>query len=177
MAKNKGYTLIEALIVIAIMAILGGLSMYSIGVIRDAKRSAAVTTFDNQISSCLVKTKAVAEVTGDDTVCMLIQKRTSGSNVNYCIKVGYDTSSGVVDITKGTAVDLTDDSTWDAVLPKDVAALLLDGSAIDQQKIKFNKSNGSVTEGAGEYSFVKTDGTVYAKIYIDQVTGKHHIIY
>ena len=50
MTKNKGYTLVEALIVIAIMAVLAGLSMYSIGVIRDAKRSAAVTTFDNQIS-------------------------------------------------------------------------------------------------------------------------------
>lgn len=176
MAKNKGYTLIEALIVIAIMAILGGLSMFSIGIIRDAKRSAAVTTFENQISTCLVKTKAVAEVNGEDTVCMLIQKRTSGSKVNYCIKVGYDTSAGVVDITKGTTVDVTDDSTWDAVLPKDVAALLLDGTAIDQQKIKFNKSNGSVSVGAGEYSFVKADGTVYATIYLDQVTGKHHIV-
>ena len=178
MTKNKGYTLIEALIVIAIMAILGGLSMFSIGVIRDAKRSAAVTTFDSQISSCLVKTKAVSEVSGEKVVCMYIYKRPAANGkCNYCIKVGYNTTSGIEDITKGTIVDVNDDSTWDAVLPKDVALLTVDGAKFDEKKIIFNKSDGSVKEGNGRYAFYDAGGKIYATIWLDKTTGKHHIIY
>ena len=176
MTKNKGYTLIEALIVISIMAILASLSLFSIGVIRDAKRSAAVTTFDSQISSCLVKTKAVSEVSGDNVVCMYIKKRTGAySKVNYCIKIGYNTSSGVKDIVKGTVVDDNDDTTWDAILPKDVVKIACDGTEVDEMKIIFNKSDGSVISGSGSYTFYKSDGKVYSTVYLDKTTGKHYI--
>lgn len=182
MTKNKGYTLIEMLIVISIMAILAGLSMFSIGVIRDAKRSAAVNTFDSQLSSCLVKTKAVSDVSGD-IVCMYVMKRTKGTKVNYCIKVGYDTGTGVKDIVNSAieldathADNVNEDSNWDAVLPKDVADITLGGTSIgDGIKIKFDKSNGSVIQGAGEYGLVKADGTTYATIYLDGTTGNHYI--
>ncbi len=179
MTKNKGYTLVEMLIVIAIMAALAGLSMYSIGVIRNAKRQAAVTTFDNQISSCLVKTKAVSEVTGDNVVCMYISKKNTGSK-NYCIKVGYNTSAGVKDVVKGTVASDTDETTWDAVLPKDVIKIEYNGTAIadgGSQKIIFNKSDGSVTMGGGSYKFYKNDNEVYATVYLDAATGKHYIRY
>lgn len=181
MTKNKGYTLVEALIVIAIMAVLAGLSMYSIGVIRDAKRSAAVTTFDNQISSCVVKTKAVSEVADSSgkVVCMYIKKKTSGTKVNYCIKVGYNTSAGVADVVSGKLADDADETTWDAVLPKDVVKIKYNDNDLvgDVQKIIFNKSDGSVKEGSGKYTFYKSDNEVYATIYLDQTTGKHYIRY
>ena len=184
MAKNKGYTLVEMLIVISIMVILASLSMFSIGVIRDAKRSAAVNTFDNQISSCLVKTKAVSDIdaSGKNNICMYVFKRDNGTKVNYCIKVGYDNTDAVKDILSGTVLgaaypdDSNDDGNWDAVLPKDVADIIYEGSSIaNYQKIKFNKSNGTVTDGYGKYEFVKSDGTVYSTIYVDRLSGNHYI--
>ena len=190
MKNNKGYTLIEMLIVIAIMVILSGLSIYSIGIIRSAKRSAAVDSFDDQISSCYVKTKAVSDVSDaaldpskGNKVCMLIRKRTNKDGVtNYCIKVGYDLgAAGVADITKGTPVNNDDDLTWDAILPKDVALITLTekGTANDvtEQKIFFNKSVGSVDEGYGYYDFYKSNGEAFAQVFIDESTGKHQIVY
>jgi len=177
MTKNKGYTLVEMLIVIAIMVILASLSMFSVGVIRDAKRSAAVTTFDSQVSSCLVKTKAVSEVTGDNVICMLIHKRTVGSKTNYCIKVGYNNPAGVTDVVSGVVASDSADDSWDAVLPKDVALMTLNGAEFNEAKIIFNKSDGSVREGFGTYEFYKADGTVYATVIVDQTTGKHYIKY
>jgi len=176
MTKNKGYTLVEALIVIAIMAALAGLSMYSIGVIRDAKRSAAVTTFDNQISSCVIKTKAVSEVSGEKIVCMYIKKNASG---NYCLKVGYNTASGVTDVVNDIVVDDDDETTWDAVLPKDVVKIKYNDNDLvgDFQKIIFDKSDGSVKQGSGKYTFYKSENEIYATIYLDQTTGKHYIRY
>ena len=179
MTKNKGYTLVEMLIVIAIMAALAGLSMYSIGVIRNAKRQAAVTTFDNQISSCLVKTKADSEVSDSKVVCMYIKKKATGGK-NYCIKVGYNTSGGVADVVKGTVAVDSDETTWDAVLPKDVVKIEYNGTALDdgdEQKIIFNKSDGSVKVGGGSYTFYKSNSEVYATIYLDETTGKHYIRY
>lgn len=192
MKNNKGYTLVELLIVIAIMFILAGLSFYSVGIIRSARRSAAVSTFDSQIGSCFVKTKAVSDITdksvdpdAGNKVCMLIRKRTNkDGDTNYCIKVGYDNGKdGVKDITKGTPVDNNDDSTWDAVLPIDVDTIKLttktgeSANDITEQKIFFNKSLGSVEDGYGTYDFYKSNGEAFAEIFLDKSTGKHHIVY
>ncbi len=198
MEKNKGYTLVEMLIVIAIMAILAGLSMFSVGIIRDAKRSAAVNAFDNQLSSCLVKTKATSEVAAstDKVVCMYVYKRTIGTKSNYCIKIGYEVTDGVQDISKKDgsgnpivvgasatyATANSVDTNWDAVLPKDVTDIDFNGTSIGLGKIiKFNKSDGSVSSGgAGTYTFYKggtkdSGGTAYASIYLDEKTGNHYI--
>ena len=200
MEKNKGYTLVEMVIVIAIMAILASLSIFSVGIIKDAKRSAAINTFDNQLSNCLVKTKAVSDknVT-DKELCMYIYKRTVGTKSNYCIKVGYEVTDGVQDITKKDASNLpivvgaslsyatasADDTNWDAILPKEVTDIVYtdatSSTSIGLGKIiKFNKSNGTVEDGAGTYTFYKNDtkdngGTAYATFYLDEKTGNHYI--
>ncbi|MGN0154494.1 MAG: prepilin-type N-terminal cleavage/methylation domain-containing protein [Lachnospiraceae bacterium] len=59
--NNKGYTLIEVIIVIAIMAILSGMAFVTLGIVKKAKMNAAVESFDNQISSLQVQTKAVSQ--------------------------------------------------------------------------------------------------------------------
>ena len=59
MKKNKGYTLIEMIIVIAIMAILTAVAFVTLGVIHQAKCNAAVNSLDNQIGSLWIKTKAI----------------------------------------------------------------------------------------------------------------------
>lgn len=194
MEKNKGYTLIEMLIVIAIMAILAGLSMFSIGIIRDAKRSAAINAFDNQLSSCLIKTKATSvNNTTDKEICMYVYRRTKGTKSNYCIKIGYAVTDGVQDITNGVVVGASstyttannDDTNWDAVLPKDVTDIVYNGEGKNDSIglgtiIKFNKSDGSVKSGSGTYTFYKNaiqkdGGTAYASIYLDKKTGNHYI--
>ena len=184
MKCNKGYTLVEALIVIAIIAILGGVSIFSIGIIRDARCSAAVSEFDNQISNTLVKTKALSDAGNNHEVCMYITQLTNSKNHTYFyVKVGYDsgTSGTVSDIRKSTEPDKDDSSSWDIVFPKDIDKITLQADTsgtetnITSQKIKFDKSVGSIKSGYGTYKFYKGDRVV-AEIYLDKSTGKHHII-
>ena len=60
MNKNKGYTLIEMIIVIAIMAILAGVAAVAFNLISKAKVQDAVTSFNSQLSYSWLQTKASA---------------------------------------------------------------------------------------------------------------------
>ena len=188
MTKNKGYTLIELIIVIAIMMILSGMTFVTLGIIKDAKRSAAANTFNNQISSCLIKTKAISDVvstTPAPALCMVVEKRTDGA---YAIMIGYDQGSKVtLDSAGVTELDPNDDTHCEAVLPKEVESIVYTPSETaqkcsfatdDKMVIQFIKSYGSLKYGAGKYDFHTTKNQtdqVYATINLDKVSGKHDI--
>ena len=61
MKYNKGYTLIEMIIVIAIMAIMSGFAVVTFGIVRKAKCNAAIDTFNNQLTSIAIKTKSLSQ--------------------------------------------------------------------------------------------------------------------
>lgn len=187
--KNKGYTLVELIIVIAIMAILAGMSFVTIGIIRTARCTAAVDTFNNQISSCLIRTKAIANpsdaLSSTMTVpnkpySMLVTKRGNG---RYAILLGYRDIAGLVDASN-TALNAENDDDCVAILPKEITkivytpatgapTLTLTG---DDMVIQFVKSNGSVAYGAGKYEFYsKKTGTesVCGTITLDKDSGNH----
>lgn len=184
MTKNKGYSLVEMLIVIAIIAILGTLSIFSIGIMRDARRQTAVNNFNNLISGCLVKTKAVAD-TGKP-VAMVIQKRSDGK---ITVRTGYYDGTNVTKIGKSASPVVLSpevETDCDATFPKDIAAIryiagaddsvYTEISATDIAVIKFRKSDGKVLSGAGKYQFIKGTGdssTVYATVVLDETTGNH----
>lgn len=66
MRKNKGYTLVEMIVVIAIMAVLSGLAAVSIGLIYKAKARDAMQVFNSQLSNTWLRTKSTAS--GSDTM-------------------------------------------------------------------------------------------------------------
>lgn len=182
--KNKGYTLIEMLIVIAIMLIFSALSIVVLAIIKDAKRSSAINTFDNQISSCLVRTKAVSGKDNDTKpYCMLIQKR-SDSKGQYGIIMGYLSGGNIIN-DKGVTLSVNKDEDCVAILPREVEQIQYDASNTEQSSknaenkflIMFNKSDGSVSCGAGTYNLISTrnnETSTFAKIYLDMSTGSHY---
>ena len=177
MKNNKGYTLVEMIIVIAIMGILAGLSFATFAIVDEARCSAAVNTLNNQMSNCLIQTKAISAV--DKPMCLVIKKR-STDNVYVIMK-------GTLDGSNVNGVDDTADEKCEAILPRQITKITYTPTVATQKHtattdeqiiLQFVKSDGTVCYGAGQYDlYTKKSGTerIYASIYVDPISGKHYI--
>lgn len=192
--KNKGYTLVEMIVVLAIIAILSGLSFVTLGIINQARYNSAAETLSEQMGSLLVKTKALSKAE-KDTTCMVIVKTTASPvsrNIGtYSLILGKDTARN------GASVVLETDPAIEATLPKilDQVAYTPAPDASQQSALigttvtnvnsnitqgeivgylEFNKSNGSVRYGAGAYSLYY-QGRVVATVHLDASTGNHYV--
>lgn len=196
MKKNNGYTLVELIISLAIIAILSGLAFASIGIIHQAKYNEAANTIKNQMSTLWVQTKTTSQAKEQPSaadpsavahsvypLCMLIKKNADDT---FSVVYGYD---------NGTSFVEKDPDEVAATLPKIIkieyvaknngqkhsgATKLVQDSAynsqnmVDEVLIEFNKTDGSVIYGAGTYNIIYNDRVV-ASVYLDSVTGKHYI--
>lgn len=189
MKKNKGYTLIEFIIVLAIMAVLTGVAFVSLTIIQKAKCTSAANLFNNQLSTLWVQTKSLSQAkmqtapSGSDDaqkypMCMLIQKDGEAFQLYY----GFDTGTDV-SIKPNSDVEAENLSTKNLPTIIDVQYIPNDitkehektiNSNCDKIVVEFNKSDGSVKYGAGTYNLIH-NGRVVASIYLDSVTGKHYI--
>lgn len=186
MKKNKGYTLIEMIIVIAIMAILAGVAVVTLNVIQQAKCNAAVNTFDNQIGNLWIQTKALSQgkeqtnPSGHRTddgatypMCMQIKKNADDA---YEIFIGYY-DGGFIEkeslavLTNIVKVKYTES---DSAQRHPTLTSASGGSETEQMFIEFNKSDGSVIYGAGTYDIIYNNDIV-ASIYLDSITGNHYV--
>lgn len=190
MKKNHGYTLIEMIIVMAIIVILSGVSFVTIGIIKQAKCNSAATTLSNQIGSLLVKTRALSEAKKSATdpkkspLCMKIQYNDSDVTFadgtyakagSYSLILGYDNGTTFVEKTADTVeATLPDIITinYTSTDKKSCSITGLDTST--NMIIEFNKSNGSVRYGAGTYEIVYNNNVV-ATVYLDADTGNHYV--
>ncbi len=177
MEKNHGYTMIEMIIVIAIMAILTAMAFANLGIVKEAKCTAAATSLDNQITALYTQTMALSDVKSDDTkLCMRIWNgQPNGNRTATKIEIGY--------VTGGTFTAKTGiDPVWLSDVVNEVTytpSAAVQEHAITQADekqfiIMFNKSNSAVVYGAGDYE-VKYNGRVMAKIHLDAVTGRHSV--
>lgn len=181
MKRNRGYTLIEVIIVIAIIAILSGMSFVTLGIIRQARAQAAATTLNDQIGSLLVKTKALSEAKGS-RLCLKIQHNqnavtyadntTARAGSYSLILAYYDENAGTITTKSWNMAEATlPDIITIEFQPKEAATLTdTDGNTY----ILFNKSNGSVESGAGSYA-IKLNGEVMSYVVLDAATGNHYI--
>ncbi|MDE6761269.1 MAG: prepilin-type N-terminal cleavage/methylation domain-containing protein [Lachnospiraceae bacterium] len=185
--KNKGYTLIEAIIVIAIIAILSGMSFVTIGIIKQAKCNAAASALDAQMGSLLIKTKAVSEAK-DSPLCMLIQYNNSDINFadgtiakrgSYSLILGYNDGSSFtpkeVDADGNAVVETTLPNILSINYTPEAGAgecSFVDGT--ETMLIEFKKADGSVRYGAGSYEIIY-NGNKVATVKLDAATGNHSV--
>ena len=187
---NKGYSFVELIIVIAIMAILAAASLITVGIVNNARASAVATELDSQIGALLNTTKAQSP-----TEALYIQVM---SNANNFGKSSYSYSTGSMVVTSNTASDFSmntsikpyDTTSWFnnkvviEYVPENTNQQITEYSS-DPSKIiiQFNKSDGSVRKGAGRYIIHKRvnnsmsdySGDVVATVYLNASTGNHYI--
>lgn len=190
MKKQKGYTLIEVIIVIAIMAVLATMSFITLGVIRQAKSNAAATTLENQLSSLWMKTKTISQAREQTTpsstdsnakypLCLKIEKKTTGTRSEigtYSLILGYNEGGTFTEKTAGVVEATIPNVISISYTPTDTSQQAAVGGIdyTDNFLIQFNKADGSVQYGAGSYELVMDGRTVFT-VVLDASTGKHYI--
>lgn len=181
--SNKGYTLVELLIVIAIMAILSGVAVVSVGLIKQARARDAVQSFNSQLTSAWLQTKAMGEK--QDSMYMKVVR--NGKQADYTISLydgstKKDLSGGTVDnnghVTAETGNVTLSKYVTITYTPSDKSQLEKNyGNDKDSGKwyIKFDKATGAALRGAGKYVFTDTKGDLVSTVYLDAATGNHYI--
>lgn len=190
MKKNQGYTMIELIIVIAIIAIMTGFSFGTIAVIKKARYNTAASTLSNQIGSLNVKTRAISEAK-NNPLCILLHKNSDKIDLDdgsvlransYSLILGYDAGSSIIDKKTGVAFAEASTKVVEASLPNIVEVVYTPSDAAQQHGcndddnivIEFNKSSGGVRYGAGKYELVYNNRTV-ATVTLDATTGNHYL--
>ncbi|MBO5087895.1 MAG: prepilin-type N-terminal cleavage/methylation domain-containing protein [Lachnospiraceae bacterium] len=202
MKKNKGYTLVEMLIVIAIMAIVSGMAFVTIGIIYQAKYNAAIDSLNTQIDSLWVKTKALSQgriqILGHDSVadssdiksiyplCMMLKENTEDDDVKdgcYELILGYEDGNNFVEkevvsvLTNIININYKPSSASQKHPKLTKESTKVNGEtneSTSQILLEFNKSDGSVKYGAGTYEIIYNDRIV-GTVYLDATTGNHYI--
>lgn len=110
--KNEGYSLVEMIIVIAIIAVMSGAAMVTIAIIHNAKAKEAASTFEDVLSETQSNAKGkmcVIDGTQYPDYRFAVAVFKSGSK--YYVQEGY---------YKGNGASLTDKNSYDFVNTKDL---------------------------------------------------------
>jgi prepilin-type N-terminal cleavage/methylation domain-containing protein len=193
--RDKGYSLVEMIIVLAIIAVVSGMSMLSITMIHSAKVKNASITFNSEVSTLITKSKNMNPVYNGpsgaqtfDGFALKVYKKSS--DTNYYCNLGYynedDTGKrdyfmfeeNEVSLSKYAEIKFTGDL-YDSNGAKSTVSQMVigssdgsGGSAQDVVYIVFDK-RGVCLEGYGEYAFCKKrGGNQVARVVIRQ-NGSH----
>ncbi len=176
-SNNKGYSLVEFIIVLGIIAVLSGLAAVTTSSISTARATAAKTTFNQALSTVQTKTKS----SQDNELAICIIKEGN----NYYVAYGTYTNGGTFleDTDKGERETLGKVTVWYTDTSGNTVKLDDTTSAA----VKFNKTDGSIAYdsslnayvGAGVYTFCKygstsvTDKSV-GRVTVNATTGSHY---
>lgn len=164
--NNGGYTLVEMIIVIAIIAILSGGAAITISAIRTSQATSAMERFDDEISALQMRTNSQ---NGNSAIKVA---KSADKDRNYEIYYGTCDKAGNFKADNATKPDailenvtIWYDGTYDASASQTV---------LDSQVIRIRKSDGEVLSGDGEYKFIKynSNGSV-GRVTINKYTGSH----
>lgn len=182
---NKGYSLVEMIIVIAMIAILSTMAVISMSIVRSAKAREAAMNFDSEIAELSTKSKNMVCMV-DDGSGNIVEKEEymhalkvyKSGRIYYIAKGFYDTSTAtyIFDSTtdpnnngKGTALSkfvMIKYTPQGSNVENDLSAA---GSEV---YIRIRK-NGTVVEGSGTYGFYKVDGNEVSSVVL-RSNGSHN---
>lgn len=170
---NKGYSLVELIICIAIMTILAVISFVSLGILNRAKARDAANTIDTQLHSLWVNTNSKSS--------------------DSCLKLEYVDDSYVLihGTYEGGTFTPEKDSNGNEVCNvlnnRVVVEYVPVGSTsgTGNAYIQFSKSDGSVKSGAGTYNIYLKNGSkgdaedysgnLIKTVVLKAATGNHNI--
>ncbi|MCM1286843.1 MAG: type II secretion system GspH family protein [Clostridium sp.] len=177
---NSGYTLVELVIVMAIIVILTTAAFVTMSVMHTAKVKEAAATFDAEVTDLIARTRnqdvyqdmnnngvmdAGEELPGYKYELIISYIGNKYYVCNYFLLPG-GTHSEV------SSADRKSLSTYVTVKYSDFDGTYVDVE-ISSRIIRFDKS-GACVEGAGVYKFLKRDGSVIATVTINK-NGSHQI--
>lgn len=183
--NNEGYSLIELIIVIAIIVVLTGAAALTVGTINSARAREAAVTFESELATFISSSKNKAcDVNGDGIIsdeelnttssALKIYEEDERFYVQKVVKWnGYYTSNPVYEKAnnahdgKGTRLSSNVVVKYTPIGGTEQAI----GSGNNAVYIEFSK-NGSCVVGAGTYTFYKTDGTKISTVTINK-NGSH----
>lgn len=166
--NSNGYTLVEMIIVIAIIAVMSGMGALTIASIKTSQAQTSMQKFDSELSALEMRTRSMSTNEA-------IELKQNGSDYEiYYVK--YDADTGGYTDTSGEKPD--------AVLQKVVIYYADDykasdkvnnGTAVNDMHIRIRKSDGQVLDGAGEYIFCKQNNpkSSVGSIVLNKYTGGH----
>jgi prepilin-type N-terminal cleavage/methylation domain-containing protein len=185
--KNKGFSLVEMIIVLGIIAVMSTMALISINIIHSAKAKDAATVFDSEVATLKTKAKGMGVDLNsngkiDDTekdllYCIKIYK----SGDEYYLCTGYTTAAAVYASFNSTATANSGKGrNLSSYVKIRYTGKLIDGTSVTDYDpangtqaiyIVFNK-RGECVYGAGEYEFQKSNGKTVARKYI-RANGSH----
>ena len=199
-SKNKGYSLVEMIIVIAIIGVVSGMALASVSMIHSAKAKDASVVFNAEVSELMAKAKSM----NDSSAMYAIRIHRDGNNyyiqsgtvkksgTDYMFKISPDNDNDYKgkSISKYVRVSYTEENSTGINYPADWNAwcdltwtdstnIKSDGSIgpySDNQElsgvlIAVTKS-GDVISGNGAYCFFKKNGSQVARVYVRK-NGSH----
>jgi len=189
-SDNKGYSLIELIIVIAIIGIVSTMSLLSINVLFSAKVKADSQTFNSEIGLLkedrfTVPTDSITNTTKEGCYksIRIYQNATDGRL--YVQKIYYDPTTGAHYLeasenrNNGSGLKLTSYTSVTYVEQRTGATYDVKGS--DDVRIVFNKDGTVHLEsstgkylGAGKFIFKKRNGDAVANVYL-RANGSHNV--
>lgn len=162
--SNNGYTLIEMIIVIAIIAVMSGVGFLTISSIRASQATASLQKFDSELSALEMRTKT--QKAGE--AIRIVQ-----NGANYDIFYGTCTDGNPSTFTANS-------TTADKVLERVTIYYAENYDAdsvttpLSEQVIIIRKSDSQVLAGYGEYRFCKYNSSnTVGRVNLNQYTGGH----
>ena len=189
MKNNKGYSLVEVMIVLAILAVVSGLATLTISMIASARATAAANQLNAEIGGLYTNTMSKSPelclrvyknstdgcyyvergVTDDGTVSTFYTP--AKGTAKYDEYFNYEYSNKPINLNKRITIYYNGTE-----IPESDPAGGTSGSALDGILIQFNKSGGNVKHGAGEFKVTKEAGTrAYGTVCLNETTGGHYV--
>ncbi|MBE5952784.1 MAG: type II secretion system protein [Lachnospiraceae bacterium] len=184
--NNKGYSLIEMIIVIAIVAVLTGAAMVTLKVMHSAKVKEAAITFESEISELLSMSKnKICDPNGDGVIedsekeySVGLRLYKSGSKCyiqEVLVKNGaYEANSTYENANNpnsGKGISL---STYVDVKYTDLSGnSFMIGTAEDKQVTIHFKRNGSCDLGYGTFDFIRNSSNSKVATMTINKNGSH----
>lgn len=181
--SNKGYTMVELVIVIGIIGILSAMSLITWKAVDNADYKKSVSTFESELTT--LRTTTMAQ---DSRLAMHLYYDTTDNTyyIERGIMVMDGTVFGVPDVSDSAAsLDyLKYQGTSNPVKIMKKGSIIYNGTDVkdlpDGVCIHFNKGDGSIdaSYGAeGRYSFREKGGDVIANVTLNKDTGLYKETY